>query len=143
LLDRIPNAVLWLIDDNPLTTANLRKHAQKTNADLERVIFSPRTGHDEFCARLKLCDVYLDTYPYNCGSTTNDVVQAGVPLVTKYGRTMVSRMGLSILSSLNVPTYAKSNISDYENTVYELWRNPPNDSPYENNKNCSMNIYIK
>ncbi len=131
LLARIPNAVLWLIDDNPLTTANLRKHAQKTNADLERVIFSPRTGHDEFCARLKLCDVYLDTYPYNCGSTTNDVVQAGVPLVTKYGRTMVSRMGLSILSSLNAGAFAQSDIHGYENMVYALWQNPPRDRVYE------------
>lgn len=131
LLDRIPNAVLWLIDDNPLTTANLRKHAQKNNVDLERVIFSPRTGHDEFCARLKLCDVYLDTYPYNCGSTTNDVVQAGVPLVTKYGRTMVSRMGLSILSSLNAGAYAQSDIQGYENMVYALWQNPPRDHVYE------------
>lgn len=131
LLDRIPGSVLWLIDDNPLTTANLRKHAQKANADLDRMVFSPRTRHDEFCARLKLCDVYLDTYPYNCGSTTNDVVQAGVPLVTKYGRTMVSRMGLSILSSLNASAYAQSDIHEYENTVHALWQNPPRGPVYE------------
>lgn len=142
LLDRIPEAVLWLIDDNPLTTANLRKHAQMANADLNRVIFSPRTGHDEFCARLKLCDVYLDTYPYNCGSTTNDVVQAGVPLVTKYGRTMVSRMGLSILSALNAASYAKHEICDYENTVYALWQEPPQIQPYQNKKNHKISNFL-
>jgi predicted O-linked N-acetylglucosamine transferase (SPINDLY family) len=96
LLKEIPDSVLWLIDDNPTTTENLKNHAKKANADLSRINFSTRTVHKEFCARLKLCDVYLDTYPYNCGSTTNDVVKAGVPLVTLRGDTMVSRMGLSV-----------------------------------------------
>jgi len=46
-----------------------------------------------------LADVFLDTFPYNCGSTTNDVVQAGVPIVTMSGKTLVSRMGGSILQA--------------------------------------------
>lgn len=96
LLKEISDSVLWLIDDNPTTTENLKNYAKLANVDLSRVYFSTRTVHKEFCARLKLCDVYLDTYPYNCGSTTNDVVKAGVPLVTLRGDTMVSRMGLSI-----------------------------------------------
>ncbi len=141
LLKKIPNAVLWLIDDNPLTTANLRKHAQIMDVNLNRLIFSPRTGHDEFCARLKLCDVYLDTYPYNCGSTTNDVVQAGVPLVTRYGRTMVSRMGLSILNTINSSDYAKKDIFDYEDLVLDLWRNPlSSKSPVDKLNSIKFNI---
>lgn len=117
LLERIPDAVLWLIDDNPTTTENLKNHARAAQADLSRIVFSPRTVHKEFCARLKLCDVYLDTYPYNCGSTTNDVIRAGVPLVTRYGKTMVSRMGLSILSAVNSTELSCMNITDYENAV--------------------------
>jgi len=56
-----------------------------------------RTKHE--VAKLKLADLFLDTFPYNCGSTTNDVVQAGVPIVTISGRTLVSRMGGSILQT--------------------------------------------
>lgn len=100
LLKEIPDSVLWLIDDNPTTTENLKNHARLANADISRIIFSPRTSHKEFCARLKLCNVYLDTYPYNCGSTTNDVIRIGIPLVTRYGLTMVSRMGKSILTEV-------------------------------------------
>jgi predicted O-linked N-acetylglucosamine transferase (SPINDLY family) len=98
ILKEIPRAVLWLIDDNATTTANLKAHAQAAVADVERIVFTPRSSHQEYRAKLKLADVFLDTFPYNCGSTTNDVINAGVPLVTMSGRTMVSRMGASVLS---------------------------------------------
>ena len=99
LLKEIPRSVLWIIDDNPTTTANLKAHAVAANADLNRIQFTPRTTHIEYKAKLRLADVFLDTFPYNCGSTTNDVVQAGVPIVTMSGRTLVSRMGGSILQA--------------------------------------------
>lgn len=97
LLKEIPRAVLWIINDNPTTTANLKAHATAANADLSRIQFTPRSTLIEYKAKLRLADVFLDTFPYNCGSTTNDVVQAGVPIVTMSGRTMVSRMGGTIL----------------------------------------------
>jgi predicted O-linked N-acetylglucosamine transferase (SPINDLY family) len=99
LLKEIPSAMLWIIDDNPTTTANLKAHAVAAKADLKRIQFTPRATHIEYKAKLRLADVFLDTFPYNCGSTTNDVVQAGVPIVTMSGRTLVSRMGGSILQA--------------------------------------------
>jgi predicted O-linked N-acetylglucosamine transferase (SPINDLY family) len=99
LLKEISSAVLWIVDDNPTTTANLKAHAVAANADLKRIQFTPRATHIEYKAKLRLADVFLDTFPYNCGSTTNDVVQAGVPIVTMSGRTLVSRMGGSILQA--------------------------------------------
>jgi len=120
LLARIPDAVLWLIDDNPTTTENLKNQARAAQADFSRIVFSARTVHKEFCARLKLCDVYLDTYPYNCGSTTNDVIRAGVPLVTRYGKTMVSRMGLSILNACKIYSNAVESNKEYIDVVERL-----------------------
>jgi predicted O-linked N-acetylglucosamine transferase (SPINDLY family) len=120
LLKEIPESVLWLIDDNATTTENLKNNARAAQADLSRIIFSARTAHKEFCARLKLCDVYLDTYPYNCGSTTNDVIRAGVPLVTRYGKTMVSRMGLSILTAVEATEMISSSDQEYEENVIKL-----------------------
>jgi predicted O-linked N-acetylglucosamine transferase (SPINDLY family) len=99
LLHRLPNAVLWLIDDNEASTANLRARAAEAGVDVSRLHFSPRTTHAEFCGRLKLADVFLDTYPYNCGSTSNDVINAGVELISMSGKTLVSRMGLSLLEA--------------------------------------------
>ena len=120
LLKEIPSAVLWIIDDNPTTTANLKAHAVAANADLGRIHFTPRTTHIEYKAKLRLADVFLDTFPYNCGSTTNDVVQAGVPIVTVSGKTLVSRMGGSILQSLGLSQLIASNLSEYKTKIAEL-----------------------
>ncbi len=120
LMRRLPDAVLWLIDDNQASTTNLRAQAVAQGVDADRLVFTPRTSHTEFCARLKLADVYLDTYPYNCGSTTNDVIHAGVPLVTMYGKTLVSRMGLSVMTSLNAASNATRSYAEYEDKVVEL-----------------------
>ena len=113
LLNEIPSAVLWIIDDNPTTTANLKAHAVAANADLNRIQFTPRTTHIEYKAKLRLADVFLDTFPYNCGSTTNDVVQAGVPIVTMSGRTLVSRMGGGILNSLGLSELTTDSYENY------------------------------
>ena len=120
LLNEIPRAVLWIIDDNPTTTANLKAHAGTANADLNRIKFTPRSTHIEYKAKLKLADVFLDTFPYNCGSTTNDVVQAGVPVVTISGRTLVSRMGGSILYNTQNENLICSNFSKYKDKVIAI-----------------------
>ena len=114
ILKEIPKAVLWLIDDNATTTANLKAHAQAAGADVERIVFTPRSSHEEYRVKLKLADVFLDTFPYNCGSTTNDVINAGVPLVTMSGRTMVSRMGGSILSMFKGQDKVALNFEQYK-----------------------------
>ena len=121
LLKRLPDAVLWLIDDNEASTQALTERAQAQGINSDRLIFSPRTIHKEFCGRLQLADVFLDTYPYNCGSTSNDVVHAGLPMVTMYGRTLVSRMGLSILTALGLQDRATNSYEAYEEKVVEIF----------------------
>ena len=129
LLKEIPDSVLWLIDDNTTTTENLKNHAKLANADLSRIIFSTRTVHKEFCARLKLCDIYLDTYPYNCGSTTNDVVSASVPIFSRYGKTMVSRMGLSINSSIGNDGVLSESFEEYFKNICDFRKNKKKSLP--------------
>lgn len=120
VLKEIPRAVLWLIDDNPTTTKNLRRQAQIHNADLNRISFTPRSSHKEYKEKLSIANVFLDTYPYNCGSTTNDVIQSGIPLVTKYGKSMVSRMGKSILESIGEASLASNESSVYLSNLLEI-----------------------
>jgi predicted O-linked N-acetylglucosamine transferase (SPINDLY family) len=120
ILKEIPRAVLWLVDDNPTTTANIKKHAFATNADLNRILFTTRSVHSEYKAKLKLADIFLDNFPYNCGSTTNDAINAGLPLVTRSGNTMVSRMGKSILNSVNVTELIAETNLEYINTCIQL-----------------------
>ena len=120
LLKEIPKAVLWIIDDNQATTANLKAHATAANIDFNKIKFTPRTTHIEYKAKLKLADVFLDTFPYNCGSTSNDVINAGVPLVTISGKSLVSRMGGSILKNTKLETYICSTFEQYKNKIISL-----------------------
>jgi predicted O-linked N-acetylglucosamine transferase (SPINDLY family) len=69
---------------------------------------------------LKLADVFLDTYPYNCGSTSNDVINAGIELVTMSGRTLVSRMGLSLLMAQKKSISIIESFKSYETKIIKI-----------------------
>jgi len=120
ILKRVDSAVLWLTHDNEAATKNLKDYAKASNIDLERLIFTPRVSLEAYRCNIKLADVFLDTYPYNCGSTTNDVIQAGVPMITLSGETMVSRMGGSILNALQLQKMIATDFQSYEDLAVEL-----------------------
>jgi predicted O-linked N-acetylglucosamine transferase (SPINDLY family) len=120
ILQRCGRAVLWLLDDNPWATAALRAHAMRAGLDPARIVFSGRATHAEFRERLSLADLYLDTYPYNAGSTARDVLDALVPLVTLSGRTPVARMAGGLLHAAGLDRLIATNLEGYEALVLEL-----------------------
>ncbi|WP_408596280.1 acetylglucosamine transferase [Limnohabitans sp.] len=119
-LRRVENAVLWLIDDNPATTRELKRQARIRRIDPQRIIFTPRATLAEYLARMKLADLFLDSFPYNCGSTTRDVLNAGVPIVTMSGKTMVSRMTGSMLSALGLQELITTSPNEYTQLIIKL-----------------------
>ncbi|MEQ1760143.1 MAG: tetratricopeptide repeat protein [Vicinamibacterales bacterium] len=120
ILQRCSRAVLWLLDDNPWATGALRTHASNARIDPARVIFAPRSTHAEYREKLTLADLYLDTYPYNAGSTARDVLDAGVPLVTLAGRTPVARMAGGLLHAAGLEALITTTLEGYENLAVEL-----------------------
>ena len=129
ILQLAPEAVLWLIDDNVSATANLRQFAASRGINSDRLIFTPRVTHQAYRGNLRLVDLFLDTFPYNCGSTTNDVLEAGVPLLTCQGRTMVSRMGASILRSQGQDALVTSSLSEYKALAIKLAKGEQTSAP--------------
>jgi len=122
LIKKLPDSVLWLIDDNKTTTDNLKSHILNCGASLDQVIFTPRVNIEKFRAQLKICDIFLDNFPYNCGSTAHDVIQSGLCIVTRSGRSMVSRMCGSILNSLGKDKFISHNFDEYKSIVCEIYR---------------------
>jgi len=120
ILKEAPNSLLWLIDDNKSTTNQLTSYARHKDADTSRIVFTGRATHAEYLAKLRLADVFLDTFPYNCGSTARDVIAAGVPIVTISGKTLVSRMGGSILNWLQIPELITSNACEYKKMILKI-----------------------
>jgi predicted O-linked N-acetylglucosamine transferase (SPINDLY family) len=120
ILERAGDAVLWLLDDNPAATNALRTRATAAGLDPARIIFAGRSTHAEYREKLTLADVYLDTYPYNAGSTARDVLDAVVPLVTLSGRTPVSRMAGGLLHAAGLDDLIATSWDAYEQLVLEL-----------------------
>jgi len=120
ILQAVPRAVLWLLDDNEWATAALRSHATAAGLNPARLIFSGRSTHAEYREKLTLADIYVDSYPYNAGSTARDVLDAGVPIVTLSGRTPVSRMAGGLLRAAGFEELVATSWSAYESLVIDL-----------------------
>jgi predicted O-linked N-acetylglucosamine transferase (SPINDLY family)/glycosyltransferase involved in cell wall biosynthesis len=120
ILNRVPGSVLWLLDDNRWATDNLRAVAQSCGVDPARLIFAGRVMPPDHLARLRLADLFLDNHPYNAGSTANDVLMVGLPLLTLSGRTFVSRMGGSLLTAMGLPELITRSHAEYEERAVAL-----------------------
>ncbi len=113
ILNKVPNSVLWLIDDNRWATANLKEYAKRHNVDETRLVFTPRVMPADYRARMQLADLFLDNSPYNAGSTASDVLWMGLPILTLSGRTFVSRMAGGLLNHLGVPELIATSHDEY------------------------------
>ena len=120
VLQQVDDAVLWLLDDNPAATHNLKAQVLRHGINPDRVVFAPRTSYDLYCQRLTLADIYLDTYPYNAGSTARDVLRSRVPMVTLRGKTMVSRMAASMMHSVGLDDLVTDSLANYQSRVLQL-----------------------
>tara|TARA_B100001989_G_C24220928_1_gene307818 strand:- start:177 stop:542 length:366 start_codon:yes stop_codon:yes gene_type:complete len=79
--------------------------------------------HDEHLKRLKLADLFLDTFPYNAHTTGRDAFRVGLPMITLSGNTFASRVLSSILSSNNLKELIANDLKNYENLAAELGKN--------------------
>jgi protein O-GlcNAc transferase len=120
LLARVPHSVLWLLDAGANTCRNLRLQAQQRGVASERLVFAPRLPYPQHLGRLKLADLFLDTLPFNAGTTASDALWAGLPLLTCAGETFAARMGGSLLHAIGLPELITSDLEQYEARAHEL-----------------------
>lgn len=124
VLHRNDHTFLWLLDDNPSATTQLHSYLERAGISQDRYGFAPRCSHQEYRQRLTLADVYLDTYPYNAGSTARDVMDAGLPLLTLSGKTFISRMAGSLLHHAGLDELICDSLPGYEHRLHELVSSP-------------------
>lgn len=124
ILNAVPGSVLWLIEDNAVAVANLKRHAPAFGLDPSRLVFAPRIAPDEHLARHKLADLFLDTLPYNAHTTASDSLWVGVPLVTCPGESFPARVAASLLSAVGLPELITPTLQDYEALAIALATDP-------------------
>lgn len=78
----------------------------------------------EHLARLALADLFLDTVPFNAGTTASDFLWAGVPVLTCAGESFAARMAGSLLNTLGVPELITPSLEAYEARALELLSEP-------------------
>jgi predicted O-linked N-acetylglucosamine transferase (SPINDLY family) len=120
ILKRVPGSVLWLLADNEWARENLQKTAKKLGVKKDRLIFASRVAPPDYLARYQLADLFLDTFPFNGGTTANDALWMGLPLLTLSGRSFASRMAGSLLTNLQLPELISKNFEEYENKAVQL-----------------------
>jgi predicted O-linked N-acetylglucosamine transferase (SPINDLY family) len=124
VLRDVPGSVLWLFADHPILQANLRKEAQARGIEAQRLVFAPVVPYPEHLARLQLADVFLDTLPFNAGTTASDALWAGVPVVTRSGEAFAARMAGSLLHAIGMPELITSTPEDYVALAVRLGSDP-------------------
>ena len=124
LLAQVPDSVLWLLQGEEATVANLVAEAQARGIDGNRLVFAPHIDIGLHLARLPLADLVLDTLPYNAHTTASDALWAGVPMVTCLGRSFPGRVGASLLSAAGLPGLITQTLADYEALALRLATTP-------------------
>jgi predicted O-linked N-acetylglucosamine transferase (SPINDLY family) len=124
ILAAVPGSVLWLLADNDTCRANMLACAAAHGVAAERLVFAPRVAPAEYLARFTLADLMLDTFPFNAGTTASDALWMGLPIVTRSGRTVISRMAGSLLTAVGLPDLITETPADYERLAITLGRQP-------------------
>ncbi|HET8869115.1 MAG TPA: acetylglucosamine transferase, partial [Aquabacterium sp.] len=124
ILDQVPGSVLWLVDDQEVARRHAKQEAHVRGIDPARLIFAPRVTYADHLARLKQGDLFLDTLPFNAGTTASDALWAGLPLLTLPGEAFAARMAASLLRAVGLPELICHDRAHYEATAIDLARHP-------------------
>ncbi len=122
ILDQAPHSSLLLAGGLDEYEKNIRDWFSKKSIDQNRIRFLPRTSRDGYLAAYLECDLFLDTFPYNAGTTGSDALWMGVPLITLIGDSMPARYGLSLLQGVGLGELAVKSKAEYVGLALELYR---------------------
>jgi predicted O-linked N-acetylglucosamine transferase (SPINDLY family) len=124
ILAAAPGSILLLLGGNPSAERNLRQHAVDCGIRAERLVFAPKLVFAEYLARYRAADLFLDTAPYNAGTTASDALWAGLPVLTCPGKAFASRVAASVLTSAGLPELIAADRADYERLAIALAGDP-------------------
>ena len=120
LLRRVPESVLWILEDNRWARLNLTQAATAEGIAQERIVFAPRVANPEHLARFSAADLALDTFPYTSHTTASDALWLGCPLVALCGETFAARVSSSIASTCGLSDLVTHTLDEYEALAYRL-----------------------
>ena len=133
ILGKVDKSVLIVYANNDLSKTNLTKEIVQRGVAADRLIFGDSLDRPKYLARYRVADLFLDTQPYNAGTTASDALKMGLPMLTLKGQSYQSRMGASILNAVNLPELIANTPEEYEATAIEIATNSDKLKAIKNN----------
>lgn len=116
ILQRVPDSRLLIRSisfNDPAAQDYIADTLKAAGIPLDRVDMHKPAGGKDFFDSYNAVDIILDTFPFNGGTTTCFATYMGVPVVSWAGKSLISRMGKSILTNLDMADWVVSNADDY------------------------------
>ena len=124
ILQAVPQCVLWILESNESMVSNLREAIARAAIEPNRLVFAGRTSITNYLARYRAADLFMDTLPYNAGTTASDALWVGLPVLTCMGKSFASRMAASLLQAIGLPELITHDLNAYVAKAIALARNP-------------------
>ena len=121
ILKNKEDSVLWLLEnENSESIKNILLYVEEKGINPERIIYSKRYPMNNYLDRLKMADLFLDTFPVTAHTTASDALWVGLPVLTLAGKSIVSRVAGSLLTNINMKELITYNYDDYKNMALKL-----------------------
>lgn len=124
ILRAVPDSVLWLLQASELTATHLRREAQERGVHPDRLTFAPKVPTDQYLARQRCADLFLDSVPYSAHTTASDALWVGLPVLTCMGQAFASRVSASLLRAVELPELITEDEKSFEARAIELATHP-------------------
>lgn len=124
ILRACPDSSLLLVKFHDQTEINLKQRISGQGLNPGRLIFCPKLPQPDYLARFRVADLFLDSSPFNAGTTASDALWAGLPVLTLAGQAFAGRMAASLLHAVGLPELVAQNLSDYEQLAIRLATTP-------------------
>lgn len=115
ILATVPNSRLLIEGKNlgqPEFSASYRARCERLGIDVSRLDLVPLDHSKQYLVYHRI-DIALDPFPLVGGTTSNDVIWMGVPLITMNGDALKSRMGVGMLAHMGRHDWIARNPDEY------------------------------
>jgi len=127
LLQAVPEARLVFKATSltdPMTRAEIVARFSELGIGPERLDIRGASALGEYFAELRACDIALDPFPFNGGTTSYHALWTGLPVVTLAGESYMSRFGKSLLTTLDLGELVAHSPEEYVSIAAGLVQDP-------------------
>ena len=124
IISKTPNAIYWLIS-RPKESVEFIQNFSEANGIANQIIFTKPLSRPNYLKYAPyICDLFLDTSPYNAHTVAAEMLSRGLPILTKRGNSLAGRVASSLLTSINTTELVAETFSEYKRIAIEFYENP-------------------